>query len=503
MIKKISLILVITLLVLVSLFPRSIESLNGNPLFEIDQGRDYLEVKKIVVDHKLTLIGAELGAGQAGLQYLFHGPGYFYMMTIPYVLFNGNPVGGVYFMLLFGLSAIAFGIFLATRLFGWKEGLLMGFLIALCPFFIGQSRSFVNHFPTPVLILIIFYFVYLLTKKPSRKLLFFSAFLSSFLYNFETAIAIPVSLSLLLYCIFIFKKKSIQKLPFLFLGFIGGILPMIAFEVKHGFLGIRGALSYLFTTHPVHESSPTIFIHTQNIFNLFVYSFFDSFPKNLLFPIFIVLPLFLVLLIFVYRKEKDKTIKNFFGFILLLYPVNFAIFLLLRNIIFSHYIIDLYLANILLFVYIISRVYLYRYKKLAYGISFYIGLLILLGSWNALQVSAYDYHDYGGVHKLQGKTEAIDFIFQDAKRKPFGIFVFAPPVYTYPYDYLIWWIGTKKYSYVPPQEKLKTFYLLIEQDPQKPWTYKGWKETVIKTGNVIFTKEMPRSGLIVEKREAN
>jgi len=103
-----------------------------------------------------------------------------------------------------------------------------------------------------------------------------------------------------------------------------------------------------------------------------------------------------------------------------------------------------------------------------------------------------------GLKKL---TEAIEAIFQDAKGTPFGVLVFTPPVYTYPYDYLFWWIGTKKYHYVPHNEKRGVFYLLMEPDAGKPWSYKGWLETVVKDGTVVSTKELP-SGFLIEKRMA-
>lgn len=57
----------------------------------------------------------------------------------------------------------------------------------------------------------------------------------------------------------------------------------------------------------------------------------------------------------------------------------------------------------------------------------------------------------------------------------------------------------KKYGYVPSKDKTGTFYLLIEPDPHKPWTYKGWLETVIKTGRVLKTVELP-TGFIIQKR---
>lgn len=503
MIKKLIIIGFALLLLFVSLFPRSVEILNGNPLFEIDQGRDYMAVKSIVVDKKLTLLGAELGAGQAGLQYLFHGPGYFYLLTIPFLLFNGHPIGGVYVMLFFGLSAIGLSMYLAYKLFGWKEAMVMGFLVALCPFLIGQSRFIMNHFPTPFFIVLVFYLVYQLTTKKNSKLFpFLAALVSAGIYNFEFALAVPMCITLVLYCIFLYKKKVISILPSLIAGFVLGFSPMILFELRHGFLGIKSLFTYIFIYRPPHESSPNILVHLQNIINLYVYSFSDSFAGRLVLPVMAVLPLFIGIVGYVFYKEKDRDTRNFFTYILLLYPINILVFLLLRNIVFQHYIIDLFLTNVLLFTYGLSRLWKLGHIRMATVMSTYLLLLIYTGSKNAYITSLSDYKDYGTAHKLKGKTAAVDFIYKDAAGKPFNLLVFYPPVYTYPYDYLVWWHGSKKYGYTPGTEKKGTFYLLIEKDTSKPWSYIGWQETVIKEGKVVFTKTLPESGLIVEKRIA-
>lgn len=503
MVKKLIFGAVIALLLFVSLFPRSIDVLNSNPIFDIDQGRDYMAVKQIVVDHKPTLIGAELGAGQAGLQYLFHGPGYFYAHTIPFILFGGNPVGGVALMLLFGLSAIAFGTYLVGKLLGREEGIIMGFLIALCPFFIGQSRFFENHFPSTFFILLVFYFVYRFTKNPKdSKFIFLAALASAGIYNFEFADAVPLCITLLIYLVILFKRNVISRLPYLAAGYILGFLPMILFEARHGFMGTKSLLTYIFVYQPPHASSPTIAVHAKNIFNLFVYSFSDSFPGRLVFPVSIILIGFIALVWFAYSHEKDRVKKHFITYILLLFPVNFAVFLLLRNIVFQHYIIDLFLANLLLFTYGLSSLYKNGYFKPAATVFAYFIFLVAVGTYSAYKVSVYDYSDPGGVHKLKAKIDAIDYIYKDAAGKPFGLLVFSPPVYTYPYDYLAWWRGQKEYGYTPHSEKKGTFYLLIEKDSEKPWSYIGWQQTVIKTGKVVFTKTLPGSGFIVEKRIA-
>ena len=277
---------------------------------------------------------------------------------------------------------------------------------------------------------------------------------------------------------------------------------MIIFEIRHGFMGVKSIISYLFTPHPAEISMFSPWIHAQNIINLFVYTFSDSFPGRLFLPAGLIFIVFAALVGFVFVKEKNSINKSFLFFLILLFPVNFFVFFLLRNIIFEHYISDLILAYLLFTVFIISWFYKNKFKKSAAIIFIYIVILLGGAFLNSYKTSIYDYSDYGGISKLKGKIDAIDFIYKDADKKPFNLLVFSPSVYTYPYDYLIWWYGEKKYGYLPKQEKKGTFYLLIEVDSHKPWSYKGWQETVIKTGKIVYTKTLP-SGFIVEKRLEN
>ena len=503
--KKIILFVLVFLLLVISLFPRSIEVLNGNPVFEIDQGRDYMAVKDIVVNHKFTLIGAELGAGQAGLMYLFHGPGYFYFLTLPFLLFNSNPVGGVFLMLFLGLLAILFGMYFVWKFWGATEGFIMAFLLAACPYLIGQSRFFENHFGTPIFILLVFYYVFLATKSVktnNSRYLFLASFISAFIYNLEFAIAIPLCIALVVYSLFLYRKEFISKLPIILGGFLLGFLPMILFEARHGFMGIKSLFGYISFHQKAYISQKPMGTHIYGLYLLLIQTFLDSFPAKLLLPGTIVptvLWSFFGTTIFVLFREKDKTKKNFLLFLLLLFPVNFFVFMLLRNIVFQHYVTDLLLAFLFFMVFVWSWLYKNGLKKTALVLFLYVTVLVAVGGYKGIIVAKSDYYDYGGVHKLKGKTDAIDFIYNDADKKPFGLFVFTPGVYTYPYDYLVWFEGTKKYGYTPNQEKKGTFYLLIEKDIAKPWSYIGWEETVIKEGKVVFQKTL-KGELIVEKR---
>jgi hypothetical protein len=111
----------------------------------------------------------------------------------------------------------------------------------------------------------------------------------------------------------------------------------------------------------------------------------------------------------------------------------------------------------------------------------------------------YDYGDFGGVEKIKGKRQAIDFVYRDANGEAFSEFTFMAPIYTYPYDYLFKTYGKETYGYVPGNEKKGLVYLIIEPDGSKPWTYKGWLETVIAGGDIISTTTLS-TGHIIQKR---
>src|SRR3990172_11222563 len=107
---------------------RSVDVLSGNYLFGFDQGRDYLAVKNIVVDHKPTLIGSEVGAGGAGLNGIFQGPLYYYFLSIPFLLTKGDPYGGVVLMFVLSVLSGVFSYLFGKKVLGTIGGLIAGLL---------------------------------------------------------------------------------------------------------------------------------------------------------------------------------------------------------------------------------------------------------------------------------------------------------------------------------------------------------------------------------------
>lgn len=477
---------------------RSVEVLNKNYLFGFDQGRDYLAVKNIVEYHKLTLIGSEIGAGVAGFSGIFHGPFYYYLLVLPFIIFKGDPYGGMVLMFGLGLAVIALVYIIGARIFGVKIGLLAASIVAVSPPFISYSRFIWNSNPAPLFILLVFYFTFLFIKKGATKYLFWASFFSGFVYNFQLAIAIPLALTLIIYCILVLRLKQIKQYGVLFLGMIIAFSPMLFFEIRHGFQAIKGILLYMFN-HPETATTQTfwILLLRDHLF-VFFHNFLSTFPSQIIIPSATLIVIFPVIFYFV-LKEKDKQIKKFILYLLILIPVTFIVLGLLRNFVYNYYLIHLNLAYIFLIVFTIASVFKTQNKIVNGFVVGYLGILLIASVFSNIRTFSYDIVDYGGIHKIKGKLDAIGHIYKNADGKRFGLLVFSPPIYTYSYDYLVSWHGRKKYGYVPHQEKKGLVYLLIEKDTSKPWSYQGWLETVIKGGDILSTEQLS-SGFIIQKR---
>lgn len=495
--KKYLFYLISLLILLISFFPRSVEVLNQNPIFGFDQGREMLAARNIVVNHKLILIGTELGAGSAGISGIFHGPFYYYLLTIPFVLFNGNPNGGTFFMFVFGLFTILLSYVLGKKILGKSGGIIFAILVALSPILISQSRFLWSPNLSSFFIILSFYFIYKLGE--SKRKIFLASFFTAFIYNFEMATAVPLCITLFIYSLFVFKKK-INLYLILFLGYVTGFLPMILFELRHNFLAIRGIYSYVF----LHEGTNVTLLFLQNMFfdhvMSFFYNFKDTFILNDSRLTSLLLIIVLATMVFYVAKEKKISIRNFNIFLLLLILITFVVFMFLRNTVYTFYLVDLSFAYMFFFTYVFVKSFKEKKLKIFIVFSLFFISVFFLGVKNSIINTKQDYFDYGGTAKLKGKIEAIDYIYKSANTKPFNLLVFSPPVYTYPYDYLLLWYGKEKYGFVPGNEKKGIFYLLIEKDNSKPWSYEGWLKTVIKSGEILETKIL-QSGFIIQKRQ--
>lgn len=472
---------------------RSAEYITRNFVFILDQGRDYDFVKNIVVNHKLTLIGSEIGGGYAGFQGIFQGPLHFYILSVFFALFKGDPFGGMVYMGIFAILGIITAFFVARKIFDTTTALVITLLITIAPEIISQASFDWNPHPILPFILLTFLFAYLMQKKALRYI-FLATFFAALTYNFEIAITVPLTLALFLYSFLIVRTYKVKEIVVFIAGIVAGIFPLILFEARHHFTVISSAVGYF--TNTQHTKGYT-YLNTH--LSDFIINFRTTFPHQDAIPLVAIFLALVIPFAYFFVREQKQEVKKFLIFLLLLWGSTIFILAFLKNFVFMYYLYQLNLVYIFFFGYI---VYAALKRKNIAIFALQVSLLIVY-AFNATTTGIHDFKnnisDSNSSPKIKAKVAAIDYIYHNANGKPFGLLIFYPPVYTYPYDYLAWWRGTYIYGYQPSQSKEGLFYLLIEKDPNMPWTYKGWEQTVIKTGKVLQTTTLP-SGIIVEKR---
>lgn len=487
------LILLALLFIVVGILLRGEETYSHNFLFLMDQGRDMLAVKGIVYDHHLTLIGP-----YTSLQGVFQGPLWYYLLSIPTFLFNGDPWGGVVLMFLISLSVLLVVYFWTKRYFGEKAALFALFLFAISPEAIAAATYTWNPHPMWLLLVVYIFSIFSINQKniKSNLLLWPTIFL---MFHFQTALAVFIFLSTVIYFL-LFERSRIRN-KFFLIGFFLGLLlflPQVVFDLRHDFLMTKSVFKMV-----TGENQGLLAGGEKRIFGIgSLNAFYANYKSGLLYKEYLsFVPHFFLSLFGFYllcnkrfrlsnKKETDfifVILKIVFIIVVLSFFYPFPIRYWFLTGFQSFYLLPLAV--------VLSSVWKYFPFKIAIGIVVCFSLFYSGGKIYDL----YTRPDYGGVAKIKGKVDSIEYVYKDANGKPFSVFVFAPPVYTDNYDYLIWWLGKNKYGYTPKKEKKETFYLVMEPDPGKPWSYKGWMETVIKSGDILNTKELP-SGIIIQKR---
>lgn len=456
-----------------------------------------MAVKSIIYDHHLTLIGP-----YTSLQGIFQGPLWYYLLSIPTLLFGGDPHGSVILMLVISITVIVVTFLVMRRLFGNTCALISAFLVATAPEAVAAATYSWNPHPMWLLLTIFFFLLYQVCQKRKKYHLFLWPVIA-LMFHFEIALAIFILAGTFIYLLVWHMKLFLNRY------FIVGILlaglfflPLFVFDVRHNFLMSKSFVQLfqnkdqgLFTKgeHLPYINQMDAHLSSLYLNYRYIFQINDLMPKiSIVVAIGFLISLFIKRGKFYTKKERDFLLL-FVKFFLIFLALTFLYPFPLRY----WFLTGFQMIYILPFSLFFRKLLTTRIGLIFVAAFSIITLIVIAPKLYKL----YRYPDYGGIAKIRGKTDALDFIYQDVKVKPFGLLIFNPPVYTDSYDYLAYFLSKRTYHYLPHQEKKGTFYLLIEPDYNKPWSYKGWMETVVKTGSILKTWELP-SGLIVQKRQS-
>ena len=271
-----------------------------------DEGRDALVVKRMIVDHKFTLLGPTASVGG-----FFLGPIYYYFM-IPFILlFNLNPVGGAVMVALFGVATIFLIYKFCKEFLNERIGLLATFIYSISTLVIIYSRSSWNPNILPFFSLAL---IYALAKAVLKNKKFYFWIIGLFLgiilqLHYMGVLLIPV---IIITYLFLAKKKRFLK-DFLqmSIGFFITFSPLLLFELRHSFPNTRSLVDFIFKGKEVgllvfHEPS-------RQVINNYFFALVDQlFRQTLVFNNLVLgkIVFFISLLGFLIEFIKPKITKR-------------------------------------------------------------------------------------------------------------------------------------------------------------------------------------------------
>ena len=220
--------LIVIIAVFLSLWLRMAAVWNNNFPFTMDQGRDMVDIRSMVVTHTPRLVGPTTSINGVLL-----GPAWYYFLLTPFLLSNGNPAAILFWQILWYQFSAIF-LWWSLSKYNQRLGLICSVLFLFMPVGFYANRYFWN--ANAMLIFTAFFFgmLFLMINKPSSKKALVTGILAGISLQIEAAFGI-------IFFPFVFffltsKKSGIKNLAALSSGFFITLLPQILFEIRHQFI---------------------------------------------------------------------------------------------------------------------------------------------------------------------------------------------------------------------------------------------------------------------------
>ena len=212
--------------------------IQGHATFLGDEGRDALIVKRMIVDHKFTLLGPTASFGN-----LYLGPIYYYFMVIPLWLTGLDPVGPAMMVATFGVLAIFLVWKMARDFFGKVAAIVAASLYAVSPVIITHTRSSWNPNPMPFFSLLAIYGLFRTIRDRNGKWLVLVGASLGVALQLHYIAFVLLAISFLIFLLL--RVKLAWKWYLLGIGsFLFALSPQILFELRHNFVNLRAMIDF-------------------------------------------------------------------------------------------------------------------------------------------------------------------------------------------------------------------------------------------------------------------
>jgi hypothetical protein len=416
---------------------------NGHYIFHMDSARDYIDVREMVLFKKFRLIGPT-----SAIAGLYTGPGWYYLLSLPFMLSGGNPYGSIILEIIsWGIGGF-FLMKLASR-YGKLPMLLSGLIWIFSNFMMLQTAY---SFHPNMITLLTPLFIFILTKYLSKPTYLYATstfLLAGMFFQLEMnfgVFMVPIIISSIIinrrWGLFLSKSFWIG-----FISFIITLLPQIIFDFKYSHMMINAVLNFI-DSSPKEDYITTLLLRAPQIYqsfnNILLPTFMNFKPLAIIMDISLLVFLFLT----VSNKQlfQDRAllvsylflIVPFFGYILLPVSVN------------PWHLGGVVAASIVVSSYIFGQIFSIKNGGTIFGwilaaLVFYSSSINLINYVKEHQTAS------GDPSLIINEVAAIDYVYQEAQGKDFTVYTYLPSVYDYPYQYLFWSYGQKRYGYLPKE----------------------------------------------------
>ncbi len=391
-------------------------NLNKRIIFDWDQEQFSFQIKNIIINHKLTLIGPRVVNDKG----FFLAP-YFTYLLIPFYLVNNlHPQGLIYFLILLNCLFFFSTFLMIKRIFGSFQAILFLFLWSINPLLIVYDTIPWWPVTIPLGAIITWFNLFHLYKKNSIINWITTGLILGLFLNMHFQFIFIFFFSCLFLLIYLKNKKilPLKKIFAFAFSFFIIFTPLIIFDLRHNFLNTNNFINFFFSKNNAVGNDRQVWL---TVFNYFLQPliFFRSITITKIFYFFIFL-----ITIYLYRTKK-KFLKNFYLATIILW-LSFPVFFTLYGQRPSEY----YFVFLYPFILIIIADFFLSIKQLPIIIIF--GTLILF--INSKQIIN---NLQSNIFGLYYKDKAIRKLKRLIENKKFNISFDTPLGTNFGYNYLI------------------------------------------------------------------
>lgn len=430
---------IIITIILIGVFYRLVLTAGGNFLFNMDNARDMVDVREMIVLSKPRLIGPT-----SAIEGFYNGPFWYYLLAVPFMLSGGDPYASIIMEIV--LWAIG-GFFLLKLISKWGTWLILPIgIIWVSSNYIVLTNLYAFN-PNPVTLLAPLFIYLLVQYLKSGKAVYgiFTWFLAGLFFNFEMNFGIftPIIITV---NVILTKNFKLLKQKWFWLGFtlfVMTLLPQVIFDLRHQHIMAKAILRYLAENSGAEGFN--ILIRFQGIVSIFYNTFLPTMMNHKTLTWIILGLLFFLGLEFLKKKNKEILVLVSTAFIM----VPFFGYLILPVAVNPWHLGGEMAVSLILIAYL--------FKMLLEGNFFrrvavvFLAVSIMLSG--LLNITNFFMNDFGKVNLdpslYKNEIAAIDYVYKYANGQNFKVYAYLPSVYDYPYQYLIWWHGLKKFGYLP------------------------------------------------------